>query len=832
VTQGMGEDVQEALFELQQYLSDRLAPLMVADSVSLLTGHPPALAAGEIQRWTLAQYRGTATAVPVSDYLFHAVKKLHALGELQLLPASILDDYLSKLGEEILRVCPEDDRELLATNLAALGKPQGGPADAVGIVYRQPGSGDLGTAPLASSATALAAGRSPAGEALSPEATRGLRRFTLLLEQLARAPALAPGAPSAPVGHERRREVVSEAVAAAVASAASGQELDGHLAQLQRMGVAGRTEQIFQDLASSLPGWALSGTVAEAGVVPPASESVPAQAMHRLVTLAPDANETASRYRHLVHAAIKELNEGLLTRAATMVDLCERIAADKEVPAPVVEAARGTNLEFFNEERLRKVAESADKHALLRRVMGFFVKLRPEGLLLELQREERHDRRRLFLALLEVHEAPARAAALKALQESVARGEGTATPYFLRNLVYLLRLIPRPDDAPLETEVDLVVRAGRSGGFANLVKEAIAYLGKVRHERSEAALISYLRVFEAMMLNPATAPYDEATIATLLDRTSSALARLGTRNAVRVVVDHGLRDSTQLGRNRTRLTDLGTQDLSAHPDALNRLLVALRAEMSKGTVGRLLAKSKDDAATPVVHALSGTPAPEVRAAFGEMTAKYPAEPFGRAAAKALAAFGGPPSPPAPAASLSGDLQMFELPNLLQNIGEIRATGTLTLFDAAEAVVSVIGFREGRMVRMETGLLRGPEAIYQTLERPFPGRFAFVGSKVEAGEGAASEKPANTMSLLLEGLRRHDELRRCVALVPDEGVLRATGVAFSRPEDEPNVALVEAVWERARDGSTAVDCEQGIPVDSYRVRRLLAHWVEEGSLALA
>jgi hypothetical protein len=825
----MPEDVQEALFELQQYLSDRLPPLMVADSISRLVGQPPALVAGEIQRWVLGQYRGKTTPVPVSDYLFHAVKKLHILGELQLLAVPVLEAYLSKLKVEVVHICPEEDRELLATNLSALGTPQGGPTQAVDVVYRQPGSGDIAGATLASAAS-RSTGAEPA-PGLSPEAAQGLRRFSLLLEQLSRALPQGAATPD-PKADDRRQGVLSEAVAAAAASATSGKELEGHLAQLERMGEAGKTERIFQALASSLPGWAIAGPAADGTAAPPAADSAPALAMHRIVSLAPDANEAASRYRTLVHAAIKELNEGLLTRAATMVDLCERIVAEKKVSGPVADAARQTNLEFFNEERLRRLAESSGKHALLRRVMGFFVKLRPEGLLAVLEHEERHDRRRLFLALLEVHDAPARAAAFKALQESLVRSEGAASPYFLRNLVYLLRLIPRPDDAQLETEVDLVVRAGRSGGFANLVKEAIAYLGKVRHERSEAALISYLRVFEGMMLNPEQAPYDRPTVSTLLDRTASALARLGTRNAVRVVVDHGLRDAVQLGRTRTRLTDLGTQDLSAHPEAVARLLAALRADLPKGAVGRLLAKAKDDGTTPVVHALSGTPSAEVRAALTEVATKHAAEPFGLAAAKALNSFGGPPPPAAPAASLSGDLEMFELPNLLQNIGDIRATGTLTLFNATETVVSVIGFREGKMVRIETGFLRGPEALYQALERPFPGRFAFVGSKVEAGEAAAGENPADTMALLLEGLRRHDELRRCVALVSDDAVLRVTGGAMSRPKDEANTALVEAVWERVGDGSTALSCEEGMPVDSYRVRRLLAYWVEEGSLAVA
>ena len=39
--------LREALYELQQYLSDRLAPLMVADSLGMLVTLPPQLTAAE-----------------------------------------------------------------------------------------------------------------------------------------------------------------------------------------------------------------------------------------------------------------------------------------------------------------------------------------------------------------------------------------------------------------------------------------------------------------------------------------------------------------------------------------------------------------------------------------------------------------------------------------------------------------------------------------------------------------------------------------------------------------------------------------------------------------
>jgi hypothetical protein len=38
-----------------------------------------------------------------------------------------------------------------------------------------------------------------------------------------------------------------------------------------------------------------------------------------------------------------------------------------------------------------------------------------------------------------------------------------------------------------------------------------------------------------------------------------------------------------------------------------------------------------------------------------------------------------------------------------------------------------------------------------------------------------------------------------------------------------------VWQRAYSGAPALECEKDLPVDSYRVRRMLAHWIEEGAL---
>ena len=77
-------ELQKALEELQQYLSDQLPPLMVADSIGFLMEHPPEVLASAIHGWILSQHRRDR-AVSVSDYLYHAVVKIHLMQEYRLI---------------------------------------------------------------------------------------------------------------------------------------------------------------------------------------------------------------------------------------------------------------------------------------------------------------------------------------------------------------------------------------------------------------------------------------------------------------------------------------------------------------------------------------------------------------------------------------------------------------------------------------------------------------------------------------------------------------------------------------------------------------------------
>jgi uncharacterized protein DUF4388 len=813
-------EVKEALYELQQYLSDRLAPLMVADSLGMLATLPPELTAAEIQTWISAQYHGTGAQVPISDYLFHALRKIHVVGDFALVPAAALQTYLQELKVLLLEFCPEADRELLRTNLGRLGESAGGPPPPVEILHRQPGGevGGLAAAPLAAEAAAPSV-------PMSAEIARGMRRFTLLLERLSRTPVPASPAPD-PNTPDARRELLSQAVAQAAQSASSGQEMDQYLQKLRQTGIAAHTDQLFRALGESLPGWSVPLPAGSA-----ATATGPAEAMYRIVALSPSYEEAARRFRDLVQASVHQFNEGLLTRAATMFGVAARLVAEKKVGQPVADAVQKSSNEVLSPERLRKFAESPDRHALLRGVMNFYARLTPQGLLHELREEDRRDRRRLLLALLEVHGPAARAAAMESLETSLSGGAKEADPYYQRNLIYLLRQIPRPPEAPVEDEVDLMTRAAPVGAAALVLKEVILSLGRIHHDKSEVALVGYLRTFEVMALKPETAAYDSTEVLTLLDRTASSLAALGTKGTLLALLDHGLKAQPELGDTRLRLMELGGHDLRSHPALAAKLVATVKAELPKSVMGIVIKKGAD-AVRPLVAALAGTPSAEVQGLLQDVAARFSTEPLGQAAAKALAAQRGAAGARASAGpSLSGDLELFGLPNLLQNLADNRATGALTLFTGDRTIASVLNLEGGRLRSCQTGVLRGKEAFYQVCERPFPGTFALASHR-DAKPEKSPETPLELVPLILEGLRRHDELRQATALVADEARLQATGAARTPLPDEANQDLVETIWKMAAAGTAPRQCESEVPVDAYRVRRLLAHWVEEGALAVS
>jgi len=819
-----GWDIREALFELQRYLSDQLAPLMVVDAIDTLVRCPPELTATEIQSWTAEQHTLAGNSAPTSDYLFHGIKKLHLLAEYKLIGEQTIGPFLEKVATLLLKACPEEDRLLFASNVRRLATAESYLSSPVSMLHRQTGA----DRPLTATKKPGGAETPTMPPELSRAFTDGIRRFALLLHRLGPMPARQPGEPAPAVPPERQK-VLSEMLSVAARESRSPADLDRYLARLGDLGMDSRIDRVFRSLSVALPGWAIpvSDKVAQSPETPKVGA---VEAMHKIVAFADDPAEGARRFHEMVRAAVEQLNEGELGRAVTMFDLAERLVTEKKVDAERADITRRGMQELVDLDRLRTYAEDASRQSILRKVLGFFPALSPQGILDELETEQKRERRRLLVTLLQVHGPVARRAALEKLRQPLNPAAGQAGWYFQRNLLNVLRRIPRSEDSPLELEIEMLGSLGRPGQHILLIKEVMANLAMIRHDKTAAVLISIAREFETFAGKGGAYTADD--VQTVLDRAYSALARIGTSAAINAVVDHGLSGASSLGETTARLAELAGVDLSTEMTAVARLTAALRKELPRKVFGFVIARKAQNIEW-LVRALSSTPTPEVRQLFREVVRMYPEQGFAKAASAALDGFdhAAPPAESSALPSLSGDLELFGMPNLLQNLSMSEVTGLLTLTDRSGETAGELTFSGGRLSHCRVGALRARDAVYQLFENPAPGTFSFVNRR---DEGAPPD-PASLLEivpLIFEGSRRYDELRQARALVPEGAPLARTSVSPTAPEDERDPTLLQGVFAKIVAGATPAQCEADFFVDSYRIYRLISHWLEEGSLASA
>jgi hypothetical protein len=169
-----------------------------------------------------------------------------------------------------------------------------------------------------------------------------------------------------------------------------------------------------------------------------------------------------------------------------------------------------------------------------------------------------------------------------------------------------------------------------------------------------------------------------------------------------------------------------------------------------------------------------------------------------------------------------------LPTLLQNLSQSGTSGTLTISDPVGEEIATVDLEGGKFRSCRAGPLRDEVALFQLIERPTPASFTFL-SRAESAPPSDPKLLRDLVPLFFEGTRRYDEFQQACALIPDYACLRATGTTPTPPPEEDDQALMRTLWQRAGSGAPALECEAGLAIDSYRARRILAHWVEEGSL---
>ncbi len=773
-------DQRETLRDLRLYFRQRLPAPKVAGLLPRLAPGNAEAVARELLDWA-ERLSGPAS---FQESLSAAFRRLLSLGSL---PSDRRWAFFREVANVLLARLPVAEQEGLARMIAPL------------LLAEPPAR-----APRKDGASA------PSPPAASP------RRLTLILDRL-----------DASTESEARRQptaqLVAEAVLTATLAATTAADLERGLSDLRHRGFVRGTADLFRVLVQALPPWPLPDLTAR---------TAPAvSAIERLVSLAPDAEQVARRFHELVEAGVDTFNKGALDRAEIVFGLVQRLLDRRVIDPQAVEPLRASGHERLDLDRLGRLLEGEDRREIPRSLLRFYRVFDPTALLDKLHREPARQRRGRLLAFLEAHGTDGRHAAFERLRR---RPEQLQDVFLLRNLVHLLRRIPARESPWLpEQELGRVVRLLVPENPPFLVREVLAYLAEKRHPVAEQVLVRFVRTLEDALLSlPAGwKKAEREQWQAYLDESCAALAQHATPAAWQALVDHGLRAEPKFRRPVRRLASLGRENLSGQPTLVARLVAAARNEIPRG----LLARSTPEQGERLRHlvaALAHTRTAEVQELLEVLAERLPDDDVGRRATRILADAAGEAAggfDPSQGATLSGDLRAFGLPTLLQNLADSSVTGALRLLDSRGQRAATIEFEQGRLAGARYGRLQGPEVVYQLLERPVRGTFAFVPRMPGAPSETAA--PREITLLLLEGLRRHDELRRAAVIVPDNARLEATDLPPRAVAGEEDIDLVISLWEKAGAGATPRECERRLAADAYRIRRCLAEWVEEGALRL-
>ena len=792
----------DSVAELQSYLSDQLPPLLVAGAAMSLMRESHALVGQALHQWSLGQAR-IDPELSIGDLLYHCVRKIAMLGTLQLVDEHELREHLVALSKDILERCSGDDRARLEELLPRLTQElQAFFAPAAGLRHYRSSTHGEPSGPTTDKRSA------------DHELARATRRLSVLISNLRTTlPKTGEGERS------QRDQVLANVIATVAETARDTRELDRYVQELTRVGVSDSSLRgLLQALSTGLPNWAPVEHSRE-----PQQPSRKAGAMQRLLTLQGATVGPDQWMPEVLRLAVDHFNAGELGRAISLLEVAARSAAERKVERHLVERMHRAVWPTVDVERLREIAIQVGNHPQLRKFLSFFADASPEALIGQLETAQTQEERHLCVALLRAHGDAGRGAALQLLSEATVAGIRADNRETVRNALYLLRTVP---GAISDEETHRVMLLCTTLQPAPVLREVVEYLSGREITSSEPVLIHLLHTLDSDLLQPERASYPIEEVLRLLGTVSKALLRFGTPTARKAVVDSCLGQKAYRREALGRLADLGLQDLSGDPTLVARLVQELDRELPPRMLRRFM-RPDEEAIFSLVMALAGTPTPDIARSLEEVAASFPGRRIGTAARDALERHRSrtvePPSAGTPA--FGGDIELFGLPTLLQTVEQNQLRGRLSLRDRAGIERAVMRFEDGRLVGCHNDALEGDAAFFQVFEDPFPGSFEFA----RLPAGTESETGTAVLPLLLEALRRYDELQTARSVVPEGASLRRAGVAPTACANELDDAFVIEVWQRVEAGASPKEIARATSSDDFRVWNLVAHWVEEGAL---
>lgn len=816
-------DSRHALLDMQRYLADEIAPMMAVDAAKTLLRMPPKYGALAIQHWLEGQLSAPDRAVTVGNYLYHAVKKVNEFSETGLIDPAAMQSYVAELSRLVARMCPEREQTELRTRLSRIGDCETKLSAPVKFLNREVGSEED---EQRIQEILEEKKKKPTPKTQAGKETLVTPRAAALMDRLDGTLADAGGQHVDDNAKQLSGEALASVVSNAALESSDTAEFESTLDRVREMGVDPKLDEVFRQLSKRLPGWEVHASPGKGEDFKGLSHLL--RAMHRMVSLAGTHQEGADRFGSMVYAAVEQFNDGHLAQAVAMLDVAQRLIDEGKIDTQLALAVRQRAQGSVSLRALGRFAAAPVKHGLLRNVLAFFRAFSPEALLGKLDGQPKREVRKIVLALLEVHGPPCRPQILERLGGYLSGRFPDEHGFYSRNMVFLLRRIPQSAADDQSVELELLSEYSQPVHPFMVTKEAVSALALLTLPQVEKVLLARLTDFEQQALSGCS-HYAAEEKEEILDRACAALAKLGTKRAVRRVADHAFRKDSRLGETLPRLQYLGACNLNRDPDQVLKLLESLRGMLPAKLLGMVVGRRVREA-SHVVKALAGTPEPGVHGMFEEIIERFPDLEIADQAREALARCRDAGSSESKSAkSLTGDLELFALPNLLQSMADSEHTGRLTIAESNGSDRAVLHLQKGKIARCEVGRLRGPDAVCHLFERPKPGTFHFEHTSLDDA-AVQAQPPLDVMSTIMEAMRRDDEFQRDRAIVPDGSSLKPADAKPTLPKTESDRAFARSVWREAARGTAPESCE-GVLGDAYRVRRLFVHWFEAGALAL-
>ena len=180
--------------------------------------------------------------------------------------------------------------------------------------------------------------------------------------------------------------------------------------------------------------------------------------------------------------------------------------------------------------------------------------------------------------------------------------------------------------------------------------------------------------------------------------------------------------------------------------------------------------------------------------------------------------------------LSGKLQFFDLPTVVQTLVSANQTGVLALTREGGETYAEVLLRDGAVDRARCGAIEGEEAFFQLFLGEKGGEFSFR-SITDPNPDSISRVPISlsAMSLLMEAMRLVDELPALRDRLPDAERPYQARTDDLRWEEDATVRAAHEILAKLRDPRPLAELVGKVPCCTFTLYRIALALYETGQI---